>query len=95
MQNYSLNQVVKDIKSLKIQGAKAVSYSAVAVFDSIVHKSKARSTKEFLNEMNAARKKLEEEVKKKKAPRRIVTMIKTRMNRVKPVMPHNRALTRI
>ena len=60
MQNYSLNQVVKDIKSLKIQGAKAVSYSAVSVFDSIVHKSKARSTKEFLNEMNAARKMLEE-----------------------------------
>lgn len=54
----SLQQVIRGIKSLKIQGAEAVSREAVRALKIIVHKSKARTAKDFLSELQKARQQL-------------------------------------
>jgi ribose 1,5-bisphosphate isomerase len=48
--------VVENIKSLKIQGAEEVARHAVKALSQIVHKSKAHSAKELLAELTYARK---------------------------------------
>ena len=55
-----LSQVLKDIKSLKIQGAEAVSREAVKSLKPIIHKSKAKTAKDILSELRKAAKKLSE-----------------------------------
>jgi len=58
MPNTSLQQVIRDIKSLKIQGAEAVAEAAVKALKEIIHSSKAKDSKDFAKEMNEAKKKL-------------------------------------
>lgn len=58
MPNPSLQQVIRDIKSLKIQGAEAVAESAVKVLKEIIHSSKPKNPKDFTKEVREAKKKL-------------------------------------
>jgi ribose 1,5-bisphosphate isomerase len=58
MPRSSLQQVVKDIKSLKIQGAEAVSREAVKAVKLVAHKSKAKTPEAFLAELRKADKML-------------------------------------
>ena len=51
-------KTLRDIKSLKIQGAEHIALSGVRALKTIVHKSKARTSKEFLHHLNKARKDL-------------------------------------
>ncbi|MBN2112081.1 S-methyl-5-thioribose-1-phosphate isomerase [Candidatus Woesearchaeota archaeon] len=54
----SFQQVVKDIKELKIQGAEAVSQEGIKSLKIVVLKSKALTVDGFLHEMEKARKEL-------------------------------------
>lgn len=53
-----LNQIVKDIKALKIQGAENISKEAAKCIKSLVLTSKSESKKDFLKEVNTAIKQL-------------------------------------
>ena len=55
----SLKQVVKDIRSLKIQGAESVSREALKALKHVIHKSKAKTPEEFISEVKKARSQLE------------------------------------
>lgn len=54
----SFNQIVKDIKSLKIQGAEAISHEGIKALKIVIHKSKARTTDQFVKEMRKAKNEL-------------------------------------
>jgi ribose 1,5-bisphosphate isomerase len=60
MPPHPLKQTIKDIKSLKIQGAEAVSREAVKALKEAIHKSKARTPEAFISEVRKARSQLEE-----------------------------------
>jgi len=55
----SLKQTVKDIRSLKIQGAEAVSRESVKALKHVIHVSKAKTPAAFISEMKKAREELE------------------------------------
>jgi len=54
----SFSNVIKDIKSLKIQGAEAVSEEGVKALKLVIHKSKARTTDQLVKEMRKAKNEL-------------------------------------
>lgn len=60
MPSPSLKQTVKDIRSLKIQGAEAVSREAIKALKKVLHKSKAKTPEEFISRVRNARRQLEE-----------------------------------
>jgi ribose 1,5-bisphosphate isomerase len=52
------DKAVKDIKSLKIQGAEKVAKAAVSSLHHVIHKSKARNSTELIRELHQASKQL-------------------------------------
>ncbi len=53
-----IDKIVRDIKSLKIQGASNIAWTGLHALDYVARTSKAKSKKEFLNELRAAKNKL-------------------------------------